>query len=42
MKACKKSGGCADGKCCGMAGEKSAMNCCGKSCARLDHAGSAS
>ncbi|HTR27043.1 MAG TPA: hypothetical protein VMI10_23930 [Terriglobales bacterium] len=25
---CKKQGGCADGKCCGMKGEKSAMKCC--------------
>src|SRR5271167_1365490 len=27
MKACKKHGACADGKCCGKAGDKSAMNC---------------
>ena len=32
MKQCKKSGACTDGKCCGEAGGKSAMNCCGNQC----------
>ena len=27
-EACKKEGACADGKCCGAKGEKSAMKCC--------------
>jgi len=27
-KECKKNGGCADGKCCGAKGEKTAMKCC--------------
>ena len=34
MKQCKKNGGCTDGKCCGGAGEKSAMNGCGTKCER--------
>ncbi len=38
MKQCKKNGGCADGKCCGSGGEKSAMNCCGTKCERHAHA----
>lgn len=38
MKQCKKNGGCADGKCCGAAAEKSAMNCCGTKCASHAHA----
>lgn len=42
MKECKKDGGCKDGKCCGAAGEKSAMNCCSNKCERHEHAGSAS
>lgn len=33
-KACTKEGGCKDGKCCGAAGEKSAMKCCGDKCER--------
>jgi len=41
MKQCKKHGGCKDGKCCGMAGDKSAMNCCGNKCERHEHATSA-
>jgi len=32
VKQCKKDGGCG-GKCCGVADEKSAMNCCGNHCA---------
>ena len=42
MKQCKKNGGCKDGKCCGEAGEKSAMNCSGNGCERLQHAASGS
>ena len=42
MKQCTKDGGCADGKCCGAAGEKSAMNCCGNHCQRHAQAASAS
>jgi hypothetical protein len=34
MKECKKNGTCTDGKCCGIAGEKSAKNCCGTQCER--------
>jgi hypothetical protein len=37
MKACKKHGGCADGKCCGPTGDKSAVNCCGNKCEHHDH-----
>jgi len=42
MKQCKKGGGCANGKCCGAAGEKAAMNCCGNKCERPEHVPSAS
>ena len=38
MTACKKNGGCKDGKCCGAAGQKSAMDCCGNKCQRQEHA----
>lgn len=34
MKQCKKEGGCKDGKCCGKADAKTAMNCCGNKCER--------
>jgi hypothetical protein len=42
MKKCKKNGGCTDGKCCGAAGVRSAMNCCDDKCERHQHAASAS
>jgi len=42
MKACKKNDGCAEGKCCGAVGEKSAMNCCGTKCEHHQHAASVS
>lgn len=42
MKQCKKNGGCTEGKCCGAAGDKSAMNCCGTKCEHHEHSASGS
>ena len=42
MEACKKTGGCGDGKCCKEGDGKSAMNCCGNHCAGHEHASTAS